>query len=332
MSAMVAVDAAGSEPDRPLISIVVCTYNRAHLLPDTIDSLLAQRYAPAEIVVLDDGSTDSTLEVLHRYRDRIRFASQPNAGIAVARSEAAGLANGELIAFHDDDDPMPGNRLVTLQAALRRFPEAVMAVGDWALVDDRGSPTGSRWLPESESREARLIEDAYRAVLWPTLPVAPHTTLFRKSDGDAIGWFDPQFRLAAEDKDFYARLARLGPAVYVPEVVSYLRRDPAHESVTGDEMRTAYFSMLLYRKHLQTARQEDRRLFLRLQQRLRKSLEQIDRRARVEALPTEFLQPGFLDAWLPLIGMRERLVYRWRRSIRSRLRRGFRGRGRATGG
>lgn len=317
---MEASGAAGNEAGCPLISIVVCTHNRAHLLPGTIESLLAQRYSPAEIVVLDDGSTDSTPEVLDAYRGRIRFASQPNAGIAIARSEAARLAAGEFIAFHDDDDPMPADRLVTLQSALRRFPAAVMAVGDWALVDEHGNLTGSRWLPESGSTEARLVEDAYRSVLWPTLPVAPHTTLFRKSHGDAIGWFDPQFRFAAEDKDFFARLARLGPVVYVPEVVSYLRRDPDHVSVTGNEMRTAYFSLLLYQKHLRIAQEEDRLLFRRLQERMRKNLEQIDARSRIETLPAEYFPPGCVEEWLSQVGLRERLVYRWRRSIRSRLR------------
>lgn len=321
---------AGNEPELPLISIVVCTHNRAHLLPGTIESLLAQRYSPAEIVILDDGSTDSTPQVLEAYRGRIRFASQANAGIAVARSEAVRLADGEFIAFHDDDDPMPADRLVTLHAALRRFPEAVMAVGDWALVDERGNLTGSRWLPESGSAEARLVEDAYRAVLWPTLPVAPHTTLFRKSHGDSIGWFDPQFRYAAEDKDFFARLARLGPVVYVPEVVSYLRRDPAHVSVTGNEMRTAYFSLLLYRKHLRIAQEQDPPLFRRLQARVRKSLEQIDARSRIESLPAEYFPPGFVEEWLSQVGLRQRLVYRWRRSIRSRLRGAPRRRNRAA--
>ncbi|MEQ8857287.1 MAG: glycosyltransferase family 2 protein [Pseudomonadales bacterium] len=321
-----------AESERPLISIVVCTFNRAHLLPGTIGSLLAQRYSPAEIVVLDDGSTDSTLEVLRGYGDRIRYASQPNRGIAVARTEASRLARGELIAFHDDDDPMPADRLVLLHSALSRFPEAVMAVGDWALVDGQGLPTGSRWLPDAGRRDPCLIEDSYRAVLWPTLPVAPHTTLFRKSHGDAVGWFDPQFCHAAEDKDFFARLALLGPVVYVPEIVSYLRRDPSHESVTGNEPRTTFFAMQLYRKHLETARKTDRPLLRRLRQRLRRSLEWIDRRSRLVDLPVEYFPDGYLDEWLPLIGMRERMIYRWKRTVRSLLRPGLRGTGRRGAG
>jgi glycosyltransferase involved in cell wall biosynthesis len=304
------------EADRPLISIVVCTYNRAQLLPGTIESLLKQRYSPVEIVVLDDGSTDATRDVLGRYGDRLRFASQPNAGIAIARTQAAHLARGELVAFHDDDDPMPENRLEVLQEALRRFPQAVMAVGDWAFVDDKGSPTGERWLPESGSSAPRLIEDGYAGVLWPTLPVAPHTTLFRRSDGEAIGWFDREFRYAGEDKDFFARLALRGPVVYVPRVVSYLRRGSDHESVTSNRLRTAYWSLLLYRKHLETARGRDQRLFRRLRQRIRKSLEQVVRLVALERCRPEFLPDGFADEWLACMGVRERVFYRWRMYVR----------------
>lgn len=315
-----------NEAELPLISIVMCTYNRAHLLPETIQSLLMQRYSPVEIVVLDDGSTDDTVQVLKGYGDRLRFASQPNSGIAIARTRAAGLARGELIAFHDDDDPMPDDRLTSLYEGLSRFPEAVMAVGDWAIVDHLGAPTGERWLPESGDSEARLVIDGYGGVLWPRLPVAPHTTLFRRSDGEAIGWFDETLRYAGEDKDFFARLALRGPIVYVPQIVSYLRRGRDHQSVTSNRLRTAYWSLLLYRKHLDTARSRDTRLFRRLQQRMRKAIEQIMKLLDLDERRPEFLSAAFPADWLRLVGARERVTYSWHMYVRLPLIRVARGR------
>jgi len=87
--------------------------------------------------------------------------------------------------------------------------------------------------------------------LWPKVPAAPHTTLFRKVDGEKIGWFDQQFSDASEDKDFFARLGQLGPVVYVPKIVSYYRR--GHDgSLTSNHVRVAYRQFLLFEKHLKS--------------------------------------------------------------------------------
>jgi hypothetical protein len=149
--------------------------------------------------------------------------------------------------------------------------------------------------------------------------------LFRRSDGEAIGWFDGDFRYAGEDKDFFARLALRGPVAYVPRVVSYLRRGSDHESVTSNRLRTAYWSLLLYRKHLETARGRDQRLFRRLRQRMRKSLEQVVRLVALEGCRPEFLPDGFADEWLACIGARERVIYRWRMNVRRPLAHRWRG-------
>ncbi len=202
---------------------------------------------------MDDGSTDDTPAVMARYGDHVTYHRLAvNGDIADARSTCR-LARGELIAFQDDDDLMPPDRIATLHDALCRFPTAVYAVGDMAIIDESGQRTGRRWLPERTDGQTRLITDSYAAVLWPTLPVLPHTTLFRRADGERIGWFDETFRYAAEDKDFFARLAQLGPVVYVPEVVSLVRR--GHASLTHNSMRTEYWAMHLYRKHLFELRQ-----------------------------------------------------------------------------
>jgi len=87
----------------PKFSIIVPTYNRAHLITYSINSLLAQTYHNVEIIVIDDGSTDKTKDILKPYMDRIKYCYQNNEGISSARNHGIKEATGEYIAFTDDD-------------------------------------------------------------------------------------------------------------------------------------------------------------------------------------------------------------------------------------
>ncbi len=310
-------------PPNPLISIVVCTYNRAHALPTTLSSVLAQRYRPVEILVVDDGSRDETPRVVRGYGGGLRYHRlDRNVGIARARSEACRLARGQFIAFQDDDDLMPPDRLQVLWEALAGTPGASFAVGDLELVDEHGRPTGNRWLPTAPSArgnpQPQVVQDGYRAVLWPTLPVVPHTTLFRRADGERIGWFDELFRHAAEDKDFFARLARLGPVVYVPEVVSWVRR--GHPSLTRDVSRTERGALELYRKHMARIAANDPHdplLYRRLQERVAVALERITCQTTTGSSSRS---SDCEERYLPLLSRRLRLRYGWRTRLRHPLR------------
>jgi hypothetical protein len=206
----------------------------------------------------------------------------------------------------------------------------VFAVGDLAVIDEQGRRTGNRWLPQKEgqSSDARLVEDGHSAVLWPTLPVLPHTTLFRRRDGERVGWFDPKFRYAAEDKDFFARLGALGPIAYVPEVVSLVRR--GHGSLTTNSLRTEYWAMHLYEKHLGLLADEGKRaspLYRRLQWRIALSLERIAAHLGAGIELPDYIPPDYLHQWLPLTTPRDRARYRWRTWVRQPIRRLIRGPG-----
>ena len=90
--------------DRPLVSVIIPTYNRAKMIRMTIDNVLEQTYRNFELIIVDDGSTDDTQSVLRGYGDRIRVVTQANAGPAVARNRGVEAAHGEIIAFQDSDD------------------------------------------------------------------------------------------------------------------------------------------------------------------------------------------------------------------------------------
>ena len=108
----------------PRFSVVIPTYNRADLVPESVESVLAQTYSNYEIVVVDDGSTDDTAGALEPYRDRIRLVRQANGGLAAARNRGIGEAVGEYVAFLDSDDLYEPDFLLRVLATFREFSDA----------------------------------------------------------------------------------------------------------------------------------------------------------------------------------------------------------------
>jgi glycosyltransferase involved in cell wall biosynthesis len=302
--------------NRPLISIIVCCHNRRHYLEQTMQSVFAQQYRPVEIVVLDDGSTDGTDRLMASYGNRVRYYWQENRGIAASRTAACKLARGEFIAFHDDDDLMPQERILKLYSALCEFPSAIFAVGDYALIDPEGNLTGKRWMPGrlDEEDNPRLIEDAHAAVLWPRVPGVPHTTLFQRSDGERIGWFDQDFIYACSDADFFARLARLGPIVYIRKIVSYYRR--GHRALWSNQLRADYSRLQLFEKHLTLLNAKDDLLRRRLLYRLREMLIRIERQKSDGMQVNDSSLDAYIARGLSLLGWTDRLRYHWHRLIK----------------
>ena len=112
---------------RPLVSIVVLCHNYARFLPEAIESALAQDYPELELLVVDDGSTDDSLEVGRRYEDRARVLTQQNRGLARTCNRGAQEANGELFLFLSADDRLDPRYVSELAAALEREPDAAFA-------------------------------------------------------------------------------------------------------------------------------------------------------------------------------------------------------------
>ena len=277
----------------------------------TIESVFAQRYKPVEIVVMDDGSTDNTRDLIASYGNDIRYFRQERQGISVARTAASRQATGEYIAYQDDDDLMPPERITHLYKALQEYPSAVFATGDFAIIDAQGNITGERWLPGKldEKGQPTLIEDGYSAILWPRVPSVPHTTLFRKRDGEKIDWFDSNFKYACSDADFLARLGKLGPIVYLREIVSYYRR--GHSAIWNDELRANISRLQLWSKHIELMGSDQIELRKQLQKRMRSALNTI---AREKGQKTDFdekVVTHYVEKALSQLGSKERLLHNW---------------------
>ena len=106
---------------QPSVSVIIATYNRSHYLAQTIDSVLSQRFRSFELIVVDDGSTDNTRELLRRYGDRLRFYCQENRGPSAARNLGVRHARGEWIAIQDSAESFRGS--VRLCCGAARLPD-----------------------------------------------------------------------------------------------------------------------------------------------------------------------------------------------------------------
>ena len=121
---------------RPLVSVITPVYNGARHLVDAVTSIERQDYEPLEIIVVDDGSTDETPDVIAELGDRVRAFRQDNAGPAAARNRGLAEARGELLAFCDADDTWPDGKLDLQVGRLQQDPELDVVLGRVQYVAD----------------------------------------------------------------------------------------------------------------------------------------------------------------------------------------------------
>lgn len=204
---------------RPLVSIVTPAYNQADYLAATIDSILAQDYPNIEYLVLDDGSTDATPDVLARYAGIVRWERQANMGQSRTLNKGWAQACGKYLGYLSSDDLLLPTAISTLVDALEHRPDVVVAYCDFDLIDRDGKRTGMVRSPDYDHR--RMTEE----LVCPPGPGALFTSaLFRR-----IGGWDEQLR-SIPDFEYWLRAGRVGPFLRIPQVLAQYR---VHEASTG---------------------------------------------------------------------------------------------------
>lgn len=198
----------------PSVSIIIPAYNHANYLAQAIDSALAQS-PPVEVIVLDDGSTDHTRDVLTRYTGRIYWESQQNMGQAATLNKGWSLARGEFLGYLSADDVLAPEATRKCVAALLETPSAVAAYPDFNLIDPQSGVVRSVHAPDFEFRRALLGNEC--------LP-GPGAIFRRDAFLKAGGW-NPAFR-QMPDYDFWLRLGLHGEFIHVKEVLAGFRVHP----------------------------------------------------------------------------------------------------------
>jgi glycosyltransferase involved in cell wall biosynthesis len=192
----------------PLVTVVVAVHNGERFLRPALESLYAQDYRPFEVVFVDDGSTDGSAEIARSFPG-IRHVQQQNQGLAAARNTGLSLAEGELLAYLDDDDLLPPHKLRRQAGYLVANPDVGCVLGRQEIMVEPGFDP-----PEWLSRD-RVFGDLDGV---PLVSAMIRTELLR-----AIGGFDPSYRFA-EDRDLFVRLRERGVRVEViPEILLFRR-------------------------------------------------------------------------------------------------------------
>ncbi len=206
----------------PTVSVVIPTYNRARVLPRALQSALCQSFEDFEVVVVDDGSTDDTRQVLAAITDpRIRLAGfERNRGIGAARHEGVARSRGRLIAFLDSDDCWKPGKLAKVVAAFDRHPELDLVFSDYEDVNhirsttERGFEEAAELLHRLVARPLqdgwwRIESGAAKAFLWGNFVGTTSVVAARRALFDRVGNFRDDLS-GPEDFEFLWRATVLG--------------------------------------------------------------------------------------------------------------------------
>jgi glycosyltransferase involved in cell wall biosynthesis len=241
---------------QPLVSVVIPAFNAAQTLSETIRSVLAQTYAPIEIVVVDDGSTDDTAQVLDSFGSTIKCVRKPNGGLASARNAGCAAAQGEYIALLDADDLCTPQRIAVQIAVFKAAPDIVLACSDFdafgadgtnrplhaatyysAVREAAGGFAGLfpvKQQLQAAPEQAPLV--LHTGTLYPVLAlgnvVHPPTCMFRRGLFTAVGGFDESIRNMC-DWDWLVRASRCGAFGYIE--ASLLRYRLSETQLSGSK-------------------------------------------------------------------------------------------------
>jgi hypothetical protein len=210
----------------PRVSVVIPTYNRAHVIGQALDSVLAQTYRDLEVVVVDDGSTDDLEQALAPYleTERVRLTRTDGAalhapkGPAAARNAGIRAAQGELVALLDSDDLWLPIKLETQVAVLDACPAVGLCYSNLLNYDPATHRLSLRYTRTSQIR----CGDLYRLLVYRRLLCHASTWLVRRNCFERAGLFDPTL-LRSEERELSIRLARHYPFHGVREPLAIMR-------------------------------------------------------------------------------------------------------------
>lgn len=195
----------------PEISVIIPTYNAEKTICETIESVCKQTFIDLEILVINDGSTDATLENISAINDpRLQVFSYYNSGVAIARNRGIEKATGQYITFIDADDLWMPNKLRAQWEALQNAPEAAVAYS-WSDYIDSSSQISH------PGQRVQFYGNVFPHLLVNNFLESGSNPLIRQIAIQRLGGFEPSL-VPAEDWDFYLRLAAHYEFVLVPEV------------------------------------------------------------------------------------------------------------------
>ncbi len=231
-----------------LVSIIIPTYNYAAYIGKAVDSALKQTYTNIEIIVVDDGSTDNTKDVLQKYGDKLVYIQQNNQGAAAARNRGLEEAKGDYICFLDADDTYYPNNIAEKASFLEANQSLDWCYSNWVWVDKKGKEMMRGDEPEVSLAHIKAQGDVLPLAL-QGYRLGTNVFMFRKALVDKLQGFDIRLKVL-EDYDYYLRAAALGKLGYINQVLCAIYQ---HEDSlgTGCDKAVAYHNRWRMHKKIQ---------------------------------------------------------------------------------
>jgi GT2 family glycosyltransferase len=206
----------------PLVSIVTPAYNRAAYLAETIESVLTQDYPRMEYIVLDDGSTDNTREILVNYTGRLIWETHRNMGETRTVNKGLSMAHGEIVAVVNSDDPLLPGAVNAAVAFLQAHPDVLVAYPDWKHIGPNGETI----------QHVQVREYDYLYMLRRHHCTVGPGAFIRRRALELAGLRDPEFRYVG-DFEFWLRAGLRGPFARIPLTLATFRRHPDSTSISS---------------------------------------------------------------------------------------------------
>lgn len=212
-----------------LISVIIPSYNAADYLGEAIDSVIAQNYDNLELIVVDDGSTDETREVVSRYSDKLQYIFQENGGIGAARNTGVKASSGGLLAFLDADDIWVSDKLALQLAAFAATPNIDVVYGH-----------ARQFYSPEVSDDFKRKKGFAKEVMPATLSTA---MLIKRSSFLNVGYYEEGKWIV--DQNWYMQSQELGTKQVVLDDIVYLRRihENNHSIKHADKKKDAQFEL-----------------------------------------------------------------------------------------
>jgi GT2 family glycosyltransferase len=208
---------------KPRVSVIIPTYNRGWIIREAIDSVMVQDYRDFELIVVDDGSTDNTPDILDSFRDEIRVLRQENQGVSAARNRGLAAASGRFIAFLDSDDLWLPQKLLRQVEFFNKNPDAQIC-----QTEETWIRKGVRVNPKKRHKKPRgmIFEPSLALCL-----VSPSAVMIRASLFEKVGGFDETLP-ACEDYDLWLRISSRYP-VYLIDTPLIIKRGGHNDQLSA---------------------------------------------------------------------------------------------------
>ncbi len=199
----------------PKVSVIITAYNSASTITAAINSALQQTVPPYEVIVIDDGSTDSTADLVAGYSDRVRLVRQSNQGPSAARNTGLAMASGDFIAFLDGDDTWHPEKLAIQLSWFKKIDQIDLIATSWtrSTPELRGSVESVIWLTYADLITLNRFQTS--------------TAMVRTSLAQRVGTFDSRLD-GVEDWDYWIRCSRSGTLALIDQPLVHY-----HDSSTG---------------------------------------------------------------------------------------------------